>query len=56
MSHFITGRKYIPFYYWSIICPLYLLVENMSVKNVSVENMSVEKMVIPGDLVMFASL
>ena len=22
MSHFITGRKYVPFYFWSKICPL----------------------------------
>ena len=35
MSHFITGRKYVP----SKICP----VDNMSVDNMSVKNMSVEK-------------
>ena len=34
MSHFI---------YWSKKCPLYLLVEKVSVDNMSVENMSVKK-------------
>ena len=44
MSHSITSRKYVPFYYWSKICPLYLVVEKTSVEKVSVEKMSVEKM------------
>ena len=38
-----SGRNYVPFYYWSKICPLYLLVEKVSVDNMSVENMSVKK-------------
>ena len=40
MSHSITSQKYVPFYYWSKICPLYLVVEKMSVEKVSVEKMS----------------
>ena len=35
-----SGRNYVPFYYWSKICPLYLLVEKVSVDNMSVEKMS----------------
>ena len=43
MSHSITRWKYVPFYYWSKICPLYLLVKKVSVENMSVEKTSVEK-------------
>ena len=35
-----SGRNYVPFYYWSKICPLYLLVEKVSVDNMSVEKTS----------------
>ena len=38
-----SGRNYVPFYYLSKICPLYLKVEKVSVDNMSVENISVEK-------------
>ena len=41
MSHFITGRKYVP----SKICPVKKVsVKKVSVKKVSVKKMSVEKM------------
>ena len=43
-SIFLNGQKYVPFYYWSKICPILLLVKNMSRKYVRRKNVPVPVM------------
>ena len=43
VSTLFSGRKYVPFYYWSLLVKK-VSVEKVSVEKVSVEKVSVEKM------------